>query len=235
VAGGLEGAVAGAIVLEGVAGAVCGEAVELGDEAVRRPEAVDGPRSVGELDRGVDLRSREIVLVEEREKTELELVAGDRLADAAASQERSDRGRPGTIRGARDEGAEGRRAREPPDLRLGSGAFKPGRAEDRGEVEEGACRCGDGTPCRAVCSSGASRAWWICNRGRGRRALGTVISVRSRSVRRMPQRAAAEWWLRTAWSATSVAAMYAARGERTRWPTAYTPRWSAWRRRFSRR
>jgi hypothetical protein len=61
VAGDLQRAVAGAVVFEGLARAVGGEPVELGDQPVGGPEAVDGSRLVPQT-----RASREVGLVRRR-------------------------------------------------------------------------------------------------------------------------------------------------------------------------
>lgn len=86
-AGGLEGSVAGAVVVERVAGGVACVAVELDDEARGAPQAVGLDPSVGELQGGVDLGPREAGVVDEREEAVLELAARHGGADAPVGED----------------------------------------------------------------------------------------------------------------------------------------------------
>ena len=139
-----ERAVAVPVLLERRARPVGGESVELGDEPVVGPEAVDLLRVRMEVDRGVDPRAREAVCVEEGEEAELELVFRDVATDVAASQEGAEGGGPLARRVARDQGIEGGGTAEAADLRLRRRPFEVVGADDRGEVEEGPGGGGDG-------------------------------------------------------------------------------------------
>jgi hypothetical protein len=65
----LKAAVAGAVLLEGLTGVVEGEAVELGDQAVRRPDEVD----LHFLNEGVDGRARQNCVIDEGDEAGFEL------------------------------------------------------------------------------------------------------------------------------------------------------------------
>jgi hypothetical protein len=75
VAGGLQGAVAGAVFAEGGARLVALPAVELDDLALIRPVAVDLEALAADGDPVVEARQRQAVVAEERRKSFLEAAA----------------------------------------------------------------------------------------------------------------------------------------------------------------
>ena len=75
VAGELEVGVAGRVLLAIAAGAVIGEAVELDDQPVRRPEGIDLVRVALSVDQHVELRRGEAGVTDELLEERLELAS----------------------------------------------------------------------------------------------------------------------------------------------------------------
>jgi hypothetical protein len=121
VAGDEERTIAGAVGFKGRPCAVGGEAVELDDEVLVGPEAVD----LFAVDSCVDVRPGESVDVEEGEEAQFELVLGDVAADVTALEESLDGGGPRAARVPRDEVGEGGGASEAADLRWSPGCGAP--------------------------------------------------------------------------------------------------------------
>ena len=89
-AGRLQGAIAGAVVLEGGSSAVRGAAVQLGDHALGAPEAVAFEPLAADVEPCVGLGSREVGGSQERSKPRLELAASDVGTGLEPFQDRSD-------------------------------------------------------------------------------------------------------------------------------------------------
>jgi hypothetical protein len=179
VAHGLEMAVTGAVALERLAGGVDRVAVELDDEAFGGP---DGVGLVGPEGR-VRPRAGEPVGFGEGEEAAFELAVRDRLAGLPLLVEGAlDRGDPPTIGVARDEGIEGKRAREAADLRLVEGVLELLLRYDPGEVEE---RAGDVRDRNAAAPGSLRRVGGRSGRpeARGARGAGAARSLPHGSVR----------------------------------------------------
>jgi hypothetical protein len=188
-AGDHELAVLGTVVFEGLTRAVCGEAVALDDEAVVRPGGVD-LAAIGEP---VDLRSRELVGVDESEEVAFEDARWDRLAVlAVVVEEALDRSRPAASGVARDEGIERSWAREAADLRFLERRFEVLRRDDRGESSSVRAGVVTGMPASMVTSS--VRIATSCSSMRAvlRRRRGTLTSIRAREPLRIDHSSAAE-------------------------------------------
>jgi hypothetical protein len=221
VAADLQVAVAGAVVLEGSGGVVGLAAVELGDQALLGPQGVDG---VG-ADRLVDLGSFDVVGVEEGEERDLELGLGAGAGEVVAVQDRPQCRCPSALGVACEQGVEGERACEPAVLGLVDRALQslgvscPARSR---RVRAGVVT---GMPRSLVISSAGSVVWWASMPGR-RHWRGAVTSIFARRLSQMPHSAAADRWLSTAPgpAARTAASQWPSR-DRTRWPTANTPRW----------
>lgn len=139
VARGDETAVAVAVVAEGAAGAVGGEAVELDDDALGRPEAVDLVVFLAEVDRGVEARAREVEVVQEGEEDVLEGTAGAAAGVGGLAGQRYS-GRPGSAVTwvAIEEGGHGEVVVQPMEFDVADGDLDGVDVGGRGEVEDGA-------------------------------------------------------------------------------------------------
>jgi len=92
-AGDCQRPVAGAILLEALAGAVCLVAIELDDEASRGPDEVALVRPDCRCDHVVGLRPRELVVREQREEEQLELALGDGATEFSGGEDLAQRPR----------------------------------------------------------------------------------------------------------------------------------------------
>jgi len=125
--------VLGAVVLEGLARPVCGEAVALGDEAVVGPCGID----LAVVTQAIDARSGQVVGVEEGEQAALEDARRDCSAvQMVVMQDAFDGACPSSPRVALEQGIEGDRAREAADLGLVERRLEVLLGHDGREVEQ---------------------------------------------------------------------------------------------------
>ena len=127
-----EHPIAGAVAFERGPRGVTGVAVELDDDALLAPQAVD----LDALDENVDLRPGQATGIEEGEEAVFELAPGDRLADPAFFEDGPDRGCAPLPAVAVDEVIERERVGEAEELGLVHRPLCLPTGGDRGEIEE---------------------------------------------------------------------------------------------------
>ncbi len=127
-----EHPIAGAVALERGPCGMAGVAVELDDDALLAPQAVD----LDALDENVDLRPWQATSIEEGEEAVLELATGDSRADPPFFEEGPDRGCAPLPAVAVDEVIEGERVGEAEELGLVHRALGLPTSGDGGEIKE---------------------------------------------------------------------------------------------------